>query len=93
LSAVLDGAEEPDDLLDHLLASREIAGTTGALLGFDAEGNLQRRAQILGVEGARVVSVDERGGEPPLLPLPPVRPWELEEEEGALGVGASIGSE
>ncbi len=93
LSAVLDGAAVPDDLLAHLLASREIAGTTGALLGFDAEGNLQRRAQILGVEGARVVSVDERGGEPPLLPLPPVRPWELEEEEGALGVGASIGSE
>jgi ABC-type branched-subunit amino acid transport system substrate-binding protein len=71
LGELARGHHERAALVSGLLEPRVVEGVSGAIrLG--AGGSAETRAHLLGVEGGRVVSVDERGRPPELGGTPPL---------------------
>jgi ABC-type branched-subunit amino acid transport system substrate-binding protein len=69
LRALLAGHRTRGALRDGLLAAGPLQGVSGAT-DFASDGNAQRRPYLLGVEGGRIVDLDDLG-RPPLLPPAP----------------------
>lgn len=71
LGELARGHQERAALVSGLLEPRVVEGVSGAIrLG--GRGSAETRAHLLGVEGGRVVSVDERGRPPELGGTPPL---------------------
>jgi branched-chain amino acid transport system substrate-binding protein len=73
LRGLLGGSRTRDALREGLVSAGPFQGVSG-VTDFVGDGNAQRRPYLLGVEGARIVDLDDLG-RPPLLPsLAPVPP-------------------